>query len=70
MATEKTKQELGRMRRLLKRMRSKYRLVLIDDRTFEERFSLKLNRLSVLVFGVLTFLLYGALIVAVIVFTP
>lgn len=58
------------MRRLLKRMRSKYRLVLIDDRTFEERFSFKLNRLSVLVFTVLTFLLYGALIVCVIVFTP
>ncbi len=58
------------MRRLLKRMRSKYRLVLIDDRTFEERFSFKLNRLSVLVFTVLTFLLYGALIVLLIAYTP
>lgn len=70
MAQERTKAEKGRMRRLLRRMRSKYRLLLIDDRTFEERFSVKLNRLSVLVFTVLTFLLYGALIVSVIVFTP
>lgn len=70
MARERTKEERGRMRRLLRRLRSKYRLLLIDDRTFEERFSVRLNRLSVLVFTVLTFLLYGALIVSVIVFTP
>ncbi len=55
---------------LLRRLRSRYRLVLIDDTTFEERFSLRLNRLGVLVLSVLTFLLYGALIVAVIVLTP
>lgn len=57
-------------RGLLRRLRSRYRLVLIDDTTFEERFSLRLNRLGVLVLSVLTFLLYGALIVAVIVLTP
>lgn len=55
---------------LLKRLRSRYRLVLIDDTTFEERFSLRLNRLGVLVLTVLTFLLYGGLIVLVIVLTP
>jgi murein DD-endopeptidase MepM/ murein hydrolase activator NlpD len=54
----------------LARLRSSYRLVLIDDRSFEERFSLRLNRLSVLVGTVITFALYGAVIVAVIVLTP
>lgn len=57
-------------RGLLRRLRSRYRLVLINDATFEERFTLRLNRLSVLVLTVLTFALYGALIVAVIVLTP
>ncbi len=57
-------------RGFLARLRSRYRLVLIDDGTFEERFSLRLNRLSVLAIGVVTFLLYGALIASVIVFTP
>jgi murein DD-endopeptidase MepM/ murein hydrolase activator NlpD len=57
-------------RGLLRRLRSRYRLVLINDATFEERFTLRLNRLSVLVLTVVTFALYGALIVAVIVLTP
>lgn len=70
MAGKRKEQEQGRARRLLKRLRSKYRLVLIDDRTFEERFSVRLNRLSVLVFTVMAFLLYGAVVVALIVFTP
>lgn len=56
-------------RGLLARLRSKYRLVLIDDRTFEERFSARLNRLSVLVFTVVAFILYGALVTALVVFT-
>ncbi len=57
-------------RGLLARLRSKYRLVLIDDRTFAERLSARLNLLSVLVFTVLAFLLYGALVSILIVFTP
>lgn len=57
-------------RGFLARLRSKYRLVLIDDRTFAERLSARLNLLSVLVFTVLAFLLYGALVSTLIVFTP
>lgn len=60
----------ARKRGLLARLRSRYRLVLIDDTTFEERFSARLNRLTVLVFTVMAFLLYGALVTAVIVLTP
>ena len=54
---------------LLDRLRSKYRLVLIDDRTFEERFSIRINRLNVLIFTVVAVVLYGALVTALIVFT-
>lgn len=59
-----------RKRRLLKKLRSKYRLLLINDRTFEERFSIRLSRLNVLILAVVTLLLYGALITALIVYTP
>lgn len=59
-----------RKRTLLRKLRSVYRLVLIDDRTFEERFSMRLSRLNVLVLVVFAALLYGALITTLIVFTP
>jgi murein DD-endopeptidase MepM/ murein hydrolase activator NlpD len=45
-------------------------MVLIDDGTFEERFSMRLSRLNVLVLATAAALLYGALITAAIVFTP
>lgn len=54
----------------MRKLRSKYRLVLIDDRTFEERFSVRLDRLNVLVLGFLAFTLHGLLVTALIVFTP
>lgn len=57
-------------KRLMTRLRSKYRLVLIDDRTFEERFSIRINRLNVLIFTVVAVVLYGALVTVLIVFTP
>ena len=55
---------------LLEKLRSRYRLLLINDSTFEERFSIKLTRLNVLLLGTSAFLLYGAFVTAVIVFTP
>lgn len=57
-------------RKLLRKLRDRYRLLLINDRTFEERFSIRLNRLNVLLLGMAAFLLYGAFVTAVIVFTP
>lgn len=60
----------GGWRGLVRRLRSRYRLVLINDTTFEERFTLRLNRLGVLVLAVLSLVIYGGAIVAVIVFTP
>jgi murein DD-endopeptidase MepM/ murein hydrolase activator NlpD len=60
----------GRPRTLLRKLRSVYRLVLINDRTFEERFSMRLSRLNVLLLAIATFTLYGLFITALIVFTP
>ncbi|MDX9751829.1 MAG: M23 family metallopeptidase [Flavobacteriales bacterium] len=60
----------SRRKKLIRKLRSTYRLVLIDDRTFAERFSIRLNRLNVLVLGTVAFLGYGLLITALIVFTP
>lgn len=60
----------GRLKRFMRKLRSKYRLVLIDDRTFEERFSVRLNRLNVLILAFLAFTLHGLLVTALIVFTP
>ncbi len=60
----------NRRKRLIRKLRSTYRLVLIDDRTFAERFSVRLSRLNVLVIGTLAFVGYGLLITALIVFTP
>lgn len=57
-------------RGLLRKLRSKYRLVLINDSTFEERFSIKLTRMNVLLLAIAAFTLHGLFVTAVIVFTP
>jgi murein DD-endopeptidase MepM/ murein hydrolase activator NlpD len=54
----------------LRKLKDKYRLLLINDSTFEERFSMRLTRLNVLLLGVFAFTLYGAFVTAVIVLTP
>jgi len=52
------------------KLRSRYRLLLIDDGTFEERFSVRLSRMNVLLIGIAAFTLHGMLVTALIVFTP
>lgn len=54
----------------LRKLRSRYRVVMIDDTTFEERFSMRLNRLNVLLVAIGAFTLHGLLVTAVIVLTP
>ncbi len=56
--------------RWFRKLKDRYRLLLINDSTFEERFSMRLNRLNVLLLAVFAFALYGAFVTAVIVFTP
>lgn len=55
---------------LLRKLRSTYRLLLIDERTYAEKFSIKLNRLNVLLLAFAAFTLHGLFVTAVIVFTP
>ncbi|MBL7939692.1 MAG: M23 family metallopeptidase [Flavobacteriales bacterium] len=56
--------------RWFRKLKDRYRLLLINDSTFEERFSMRLNRLNVLLLATFAFVLYGAFVTAVIVFTP
>lgn len=57
-------------KKLIKRLRSKYRLLLIRDTTFEELFSLRLTPLNVIVVFTSSFLVLGAFYVSLILFTP
>ncbi len=54
----------------LKRLRNRYRLVVMNDDTYEEVVTFKLSRLSVYVFLSTIFVLLTGLTVALIVFTP
>ena len=54
----------------LKRLRNRYRLVVMNDDTFEEVVTFKLSRLSVYVMLSSLFVLLVGLTVALIVFTP
>lgn len=52
------------------RLRSKYRLSLVDESSFEERLSFKLSRMNVILLFSGLFTLHGLLVAAVIVLTP
>ncbi len=54
----------------LKRLRNRYRLVVMNDDTFEEVVTFKLSRLSVYIILSTIFVLLVGLTVALIVFTP
>lgn len=57
-------------KRLLKKLLYKYRLVILNEDTFEERFSLKLNRLNVFVYSGLFALFLVGITTVIIAFTP
>ncbi len=54
----------------LKRLRNRYRLVIMNDDTYEEEVTFKLSRLSVYIMLCTIFVLLVGLTVALIVFTP
>lgn len=54
----------------LQKLRHKYRLVILNDETFEEKISLKLSRLNVFVVFAASSILLVALTILVIAFTP
>lgn len=64
--------EARRLRRkqLMRKLRSKYRAVLINESTFEERFSLRLSRMNVILLAVVLFIINALFVATVIVFTP
>ncbi|WP_339696497.1 M23 family metallopeptidase [uncultured Marixanthomonas sp.] len=59
-----------RTKKIKKKLLHKYRLVVLNEDTFEERFSFKLNRLNVFVFSVISALLLIAGTTVLIAFTP
>ena len=62
--------KVNKRKRISRKLLHKYRLVVLNDETFEERFSFKLNRLNVFVFsGLFTVTLICATIL-LIAFTP
>ena len=56
--------------RVLSKLKSKYRLLLINDRTFEERFSIKLSRINVLLLALAVVVILSTLVASAIIFTP
>ena len=64
MAPEKQK------RKLIDRLRNKYRLVVMNDDTFEERFSLRLTPMGFLILISVVTIIMTALVVSLVAFTP
>jgi hypothetical protein len=54
----------------LKRLRNRYRLVVMNEDTYEEVVKFKLSRLSVYIFLSTVFVILTGLIIALLVFTP
>ncbi len=59
-----------RTKKIKKKLLHKYRLVVLNEDTFEERFSFKLNRLNVFVFSVISALILITGTTILIAFTP
>lgn len=59
-----------RRQRISRKLLHKYRLVVLNDDTFEERFSFKLNRLNVFVFSAIFALVLIGVTTLIIAFTP
>ena len=59
-----------RTKKIKKKLLHKYRLVVLNENTFEERFTFKLNRLNVFVFGIISAFMLIAITTLIIAFTP
>ncbi|MBS1569676.1 MAG: M23 family metallopeptidase [Bacteroidetes bacterium] len=60
----------AKRRQLLRKLRNKYRAVLINESTYEERFSFRLSRINVILLAVVLFIFNALFVAAVIVYTP
>ncbi len=52
------------------KIRNKYKLVILNEQTYEERFSIRLSRISVLIGVVFTFIIWIAMTIVLITLTP
>jgi len=57
-------------KRFIKKLKNKYRLVILNEQSFEERFSSRLSPLNVITAVGLAFLLVALIFISTIVFTP
>lgn len=60
----------ARRKHLLRKLRNKYRAVLINESTYEERFSFRLSRMNVILLAIVLFIINALFVAAVIVYTP
>lgn len=64
------KEEGKKRKRIVKKLLHRYRLVILNEDTFEEKVSFKLNRLNVFVLSTISALLLVAITTIIIAFTP
>jgi hypothetical protein len=56
--------------KILDRLKNKYKLVILNDETFEEKASFTLNRLNVFILGSILLVLWISIVTSVLIFTP
>lgn len=66
MAEEKTKES----KKWVRKLRNKYRLVLMNDETYEEKFSFRLSPMNVFTWGGTLFILIVVAVLSLVAFTP
>ncbi len=57
-------------KKILDRLKNKYKLVILNDETFEEKASFTLNRLNVFILGSVMLILLIAIVTSILIFTP
>ncbi len=56
--------------KILERLKNKYKLVILNDETFEEKASFTLNRLNVFILGSVLLVLLIGIVTSILIFTP
>ncbi|HMN05948.1 MAG TPA: M23 family metallopeptidase [Flavobacteriales bacterium] len=69
-ATADSRKRKAKRRQLLRKLRNKYRVALISESTYEERFSFRLSRMNVILLAIILFIINALFVAAVIVYTP
>jgi len=60
----------NRTQKILDRLKNKYKLVILNDETFEEKASITLNRLNVFIVGSVLLVLLIGIVTSLLIFTP